>query len=191
MVNQESSRLEAGAAAAPLSLRFRSWTSCRSASAHPIHRTESCSPEPSRVTPWPRASPASRPRCVSNCLGSSTRFAMDTSNGCHPSTSTAMASRYDYEDGAPLLHSLRSLLLRTRFLRATNDDRGAGVDHRRRDSRSVYFAAGIAAVGTITCAYGVPFHITHGPPVCGSVGKASSALASGRRSMMCAGLTTH
>src|SRR5262245_9918898 len=28
---------------------------------------------------------------------------------------------------------------------------------------------GIAAVGTMMCAYFVPFHITHGPPVVGSV----------------------
>ena len=35
-------------------------------------------------------------------------------------------------------------------------------------------AFGIAAVGTIMCAYFVFFHITHGPPVWGSVGKASS-----------------
>jgi hypothetical protein len=33
---------------------------------------------------------------------------------------------------------------------------------------------GIAATGTMRCAYGVPFHITHGPPVLGSVGKASN-----------------
>jgi len=35
-------------------------------------------------------------------------------------------------------------------------------------------AFGIAATGTMMCAYFVPFHITHGPPVWGSVGKASS-----------------
>ena len=34
--------------------------------------------------------------------------------------------------------------------------------------------AGIATVGTMMCAYLVPFHITHGPPLCGSVGKASN-----------------
>ena len=34
--------------------------------------------------------------------------------------------------------------------------------------------AGIATVGTMMCAYFVPFHITHGPPLCGSVGKASN-----------------
>jgi hypothetical protein len=42
----------------------------------------------------------------------------------------------------------------------------------------VLFAAaaafGIAAVGTMMWAYFVSFHITHGPPVWGSVGKASS-----------------
>ena len=42
----------------------------------------------------------------------------------------------------------------------------------------VLFAAaaafGIAAVGTMMWAYCVSFHITHGPPVWGSVGKASS-----------------
>ena len=33
---------------------------------------------------------------------------------------------------------------------------------------------GIAAVGTMMCAYFVPFHITHGPPVVGSVERVSS-----------------
>ena len=33
---------------------------------------------------------------------------------------------------------------------------------------------GIAAVGTMMCAYFVPFHITHGPPVVGSVESVSS-----------------
>ena len=35
-------------------------------------------------------------------------------------------------------------------------------------------AFGIAAIGTMMWAYFVPFHITHGPPVLGSVGNASS-----------------
>ena len=33
---------------------------------------------------------------------------------------------------------------------------------------------GIDVVGTMMCAYGVPFHITHGPPLVQSVGYASS-----------------
>lgn len=34
--------------------------------------------------------------------------------------------------------------------------------------------AGIGTVGTMMCAYLVPFHITQGPPLCGSVGKAAN-----------------
>ena len=33
---------------------------------------------------------------------------------------------------------------------------------------------GIGTVGTMMCAYFVPFHITQGPPLCGSVGNASN-----------------
>jgi len=39
-------------------------------------------------------------------------------------------------------------------------------------------AAFVGDTGTMTCAYGVPFHITQGPPLFGSVGKASSILGS-------------
>lgn len=39
--------------------------------------------------------------------------------------------------------------------------------------RSAAFA-GIGTVGTMMCAYLVPFHITQGPPLCGSVGKAAN-----------------
>ena len=50
---------------------------------------------------------------------------------------------------------------------------------------------GIGAVGIMMWAYFVPFHITHGPPLCGSVGNASSCAGSGRITMMCGPLTTH
>ena len=53
-----------------------------------------------------------------------------------------------------------------------------------------YFTVDIGAVGTMMCAYLVPFHITHGPPLVQSVGSASSCLLSGVSTMMCAGLTT-
>jgi len=33
-----------------------------------------------------------------------------------------------------------------------------------------FLAEGIAVVGTMMCAYGVPFHITQGPPLVQSVG---------------------
>ena len=46
---------------------------------------------------------------------------------------------------------------------------------------AAFFSAGaldadfaIDVVGTMMCAYGVPFHITHGPPLVQSVGYASS-----------------
>src|SRR2546425_489891 len=46
---------------------------------------------------------------------------------------------------------------------------------------ALFFSAGalgtdfaIDVVGTMMCAYGVPFHITHGPPLVQSVGYASS-----------------
>ena len=63
-----------------------------------------------------------------------------------------------------------------------------------RHSHGDYFAAGrggIGAVGTMMCAYGVPFHITHGPPLCGSVGSDSRSFVSEESTMMCAGVTTH
>jgi hypothetical protein len=44
------------------------------------------------------------------------------------------------------------------------------IDPYFRDAAS----AGIGAVGTMMWAYLVPFHITQGPPLCGSVGKASN-----------------
>ena len=40
-------------------------------------------------------------------------------------------------------------------------------------------------IGTITWAYGVPLHMTHGPPLPGSVGIPSSAFVSGTISMTC------
>ena len=46
-------------------------------------------------------------------------------------------------------------------------------------------------MGTMMWAYGVPFHITHGPPLCGSVDMVSSIFGSGTSSITCAGLTTH
>src|SRR5207247_1141679 len=63
---------------------------------------------------------------------------------------------------------------------------------------AAFFSAGaldadfaIDDVGTMMCAYGVPFHITHGPPLVQSVGYASSWLASVGRIMMCGPVTTH
>src|SRR5262249_8560003 len=47
---------------------------------------------------------------------------------------------------------------------------------------------GIGAVGTMMCAYFVPFHMTHGPPAFGSVGNASTWLASVPRIITIAGL---
>src|SRR5262245_24170496 len=49
----------------------------------------------------------------------------------------------------------------------------------------------IDVVGTMMWAYGVPFHITHGPPFVQSVGYASSWVGSVGSSMMCGPLTTH
>jgi hypothetical protein len=47
----------------------------------------------------------------------------------------------------------------------------------------VYFDGMIAAfvvdTGTMRCAYGVPFHITQGPPFLGSVGKLSGIFVCG------------
>src|SRR4029434_1274817 len=61
-----------------------------------------------------------------------------------------------------------------------------------------FFSAGaldgdfaIDVVGTMMWAYGVPFHITHGPPLVQSVGYASSRLTSVGRIMMCGPLTTY
>src|SRR5262245_16001030 len=50
-------------------------------------------------------------------------------------------------------------------------------------------ALGMAVVGTMMCAYFVPFHITHGPPALGSVGSASSWAVSVGRIMTWGGLT--
>jgi hypothetical protein len=52
-------------------------------------------------------------------------------------------------------------------------------------------ALGIGPVGTMRCTYFVPFHITHGPPAFGSVGKASNWAGSVGRTMMCGPATTH
>src|SRR4029079_6289674 len=48
------------------------------------------------------------------------------------------------------------------------------LDPRRRTDKH-YFTA----TGAMMCAYGVPFHITYGPPLSGSVGRPSSAFRSG------------
>src|SRR5438477_2188845 len=48
---------------------------------------------------------------------------------------------------------------------------------------------GTEATGTMMCAYLVPFHITQGPPLCGSVGSASSCDGSGTTTITCGGLT--
>ena len=45
--------------------------------------------------------------------------------------------------------------------------------------------------GTMTCTYGVPFHMTKGPPLWWSVGIASSEAASGTSSIKCGPETTH
>ena len=50
-------------------------------------------------------------------------------------------------------------------------------------------AFGIAAVGTIKCAYFVPFQMTQGPPARGSVGNASSCWGLGTATIRCGGLT--
>lgn len=52
-------------------------------------------------------------------------------------------------------------------------------DHSRRD----YFGA--AVEGTMMCAYGVPFHITNGPPFFGSAETPFSIRGSGTSTMMC------
>lgn len=63
---------------------------------------------------------------------------------------------------------------------AVGDSRAGLLSARR---RRVYFLSaagaldavfGIDVVGTMMWAYGVPFHITHGPPLVQSVGYASS-----------------
>jgi hypothetical protein len=50
---------------------------------------------------------------------------------------------------------------------------------------------GVGTVGIMMCAYFVPFHITHGPPFHGSVGKESSCAVSGVMTIMCDPLTSH
>jgi len=51
---------------------------------------------------------------------------------------------------------------------------GHGVIHRYRLGGALDADFAIDVVGTMMCAYGVPFHITHGPPLVQSVGYASS-----------------
>src|SRR4029453_25826 len=57
----------------------------------------------------------------------------------------------------------------------------------------LFAAAGLGGgtVGIMMCAYFVPFHITHGPPFHGSVGKVSSCAVSEIMTIMCDPLTSH
>ena len=50
---------------------------------------------------------------------------------------------------------------------------------------------GVGTVGIMTWAYFVPFHITHGPPLQGSVGIVSSWEGSGKMTITWGPLTTH
>lgn len=74
-------------------------------------------------------------------------------------------------------------------LRSDRDDRNSeDTDNEKRaaiqsfaNHRYSYLAIDIVVapeMGTIKCAYGVPFHITQGPPFFGSVEKASSTFTS-------------
>ncbi len=49
----------------------------------------------------------------------------------------------------------------------------------------------VDSTGTMMCAYGVPVHITHGPPLWRVVGSPSSAWPSGTTSMMWGGSNPH
>ena len=66
----------------------------------------------------------------------------------------------------------------------------------KRTPRHLTYFDGITAsfvvdTGTMRCAYGVPFHITQGPPFLGSVGKLSSIFVSGYNTIMWGGDVTH
>jgi hypothetical protein len=52
-------------------------------------------------------------------------------------------------------------------------------------------AVGRGPTGTMTCAYGVPFHITYALPLFGSVGKPFSCAGSAAMTMTCGPSTTH
>src|SRR4051812_10020982 len=82
------------------------------------------------------------------------------------------------------------------LLSSASDLRQACIDYardaRQRDGFAFFVApAAIGVVAPMMCAYFVPFHIPHGPPLFHSVGSASSCLLSGVSTMTCGGLTTH
>ena len=52
------------------------------------------------------------------------------------------------------------------------------------------FVVGVET-GAMMWAYGVPFHITYGPPLAGSVGSASSAFVSGTAIITCGACSVH
>ena len=66
--------------------------------------------------------------------------------------------------------------------------RRSGASQRTRDC-VVYCGRG--PVGIMMCAYGVPFHITYGPPELGSVDMPSNIAGSGTMIMTCGPSVTH